>query len=603
MLLQSAEFNTQIYALNRQFKSLVQYYQEDVTADADATITIDSTEIIGQLAQLINKKAQATRFISFEPNYFLLDGSTFTAPKLTDTADITDQIAIWSSQISDASSNFTNPYPTLTFTFGSSHSCIGLTMSFDAISGDYCNSITATVTWVAGGSTNYTFYPNSNNYFWEQQLTAFNKIVLQFNSTNTPYRRVHISQVIFGQLYQWSTGYFNIDLVEELDPLMNTSPADELTVEVQNNVNTNPFTANIQARQILTWNLQFLLASGAWENVNMGQYYLYNWHNNNNFLTTSLYARDLLDMLDQTTYYDLTYTGVTRTLSSLVSNVLANFATITKISVSTNIDSSLLAINSTATFPAGLSHKICLQYISQMAMCVMWVDRNNVLNIKPSVTKVASNTMPYSVEFALQFQKGYPVICNQNQFNYFTAALYKYSTGVNTQVYNNDIVIDSTGTWTGNIYFAGSIIPSTGSNSIINGVVSSIVYYTNLATVTITGTPNTVATFTVSGTIVNSVLNTIVLDKTSGTSAQNPLSISNPLMTDANNLLSVLNWLYAESQNIVLYQNSLLGNPAIECGDITVWDSQYVNKYAKILRQEFSFNGALSVNINGKGGW
>jgi len=66
---------------------------------------------------------------------------------------------------------------------------------------------------------------------------------------------------------------------------------------------------------------------------------------------------------------------------------------------------------------------------------------------------------------------------------------------------------------------------------------------------------------------------------------------------------NVLNWVAAECQGIYLYESESWMNPSLECGDVLYWDSQYSmgTKQAKIIRQEFRFNGTLSGTMNGKG--
>ena len=601
MLNQSVLFNTEIYNLQRNFTSKVSYYQEDLAAAGDCTVTYDTPPILGWSTQLTNKKTQLNRyFCSWETDYVKLDGTSVMAPKLTDVADTIDQIGIWSSQISNGSGTFVS-VPTITLTFANSHTCLGLTIYGDPVSCDYVNSWTITVYWVAGGNTIYNVFPNSANYLFNQQLTAFNKIKMEAITTLNPYRRVHLSQVVFGQLVTWTGGFFNVDLIEELDPCMNTSPAAEFSIEVMNNGVVNPFTNNIQQRQPITWDLQFLLSNGTYENISMGRYYLYNWHSNNNYLTANLYARSILDVMEQGTFHDTSYTGVSRTLATIAGNIIYNFISTSGIYIANSLHVSLGSISTTAPVPY-MSYKQALQYVAQMALCVMWVDRNNVLQINPSTSQVASNTMPYANEITLEFQKNYPTVCNQNKFNYFQGSLYTYSNGANTQVYNSSIILNGTGAYTGIVNLNSCILPSSGSSTISGATITVISYYTNIAIVTLSGTPYAVATLTVSGTIINSNSNVITLDKTSGVTP-NPIVINNPLITDAFKLQNVLNWLYAEAQNITLYQNNTFGNPALECGDVVTWDTQYLNKYAKIIRQEFTFNGALSAAMNGKGGW
>jgi len=77
---------------------------------------------------------------------------------------------------------------------------------------------------------------------------------------------------------------FEIVVTEELDPIGNNAPPKEAHITLSN-VGFNPYTSELQTKQVITIAFNLLLPDGTFEVVPMGTFYLYNWHSDSNYLT------------------------------------------------------------------------------------------------------------------------------------------------------------------------------------------------------------------------------------------------------------------------------------------------------------------------------
>jgi len=127
-------------------------------------------------------------------------------------------------------------------------------------------------------------------------------------------------------------------------------------------------------------------------------------------------------------------------------------------------------------------------------------------------------------------------------------------------------------------------------------------YYSDAARVSVSGGAGSVGITLVGNTITTTTSQSVVNNSTA-TQPVNAVSIDNPLLTTSPMVSNVLGWVAAECQGVYLYEVDSWMDPSLECGDVVFWDSQYATntKQAKIIRQEFRFDGTLSGTINGKG--
>ncbi|MDR3540527.1 MAG: hypothetical protein P4L69_06095, partial [Desulfosporosinus sp.] len=288
MLNVTQNFHDSISVFPRTLSATVEFDLVDALAQSNCTPTANSVAGVGGVAQATDGLTQTRKYMSEEPDYLQLDGSFFTPPKPSDLA-VNDSIGWWSEVLSDARGQFAVPYPTLTLTQSAPFTSIGLTFVFSPLTRDYCSSIQIVTTDNLAQQTTYNVNPTSANYFWGQQLTNIVEVVVTFYTTNLPYRRVHLAEVVFGEQFLWTgQNLFDLDILEEFDPLCNSAPPKEVHASIANNLNNfNLYLGNLQKKQPLKPYLNLILPNGTIETVPMGTFYLYNWRNDSNYLSST----------------------------------------------------------------------------------------------------------------------------------------------------------------------------------------------------------------------------------------------------------------------------------------------------------------------------
>jgi hypothetical protein len=599
MLNVTSNFHNKISTFPRTISATVEFDLVDAQAQSNCTPTANSIAGIGGVVQATDGLTQIRKYMCEENNWTLLDGSFYTPPKPTDNI-ATDSIGWWSAALSDASTNFAATYPTLTLTQSAPFTSLGLTFVFSPLTGDYCDSLQIVTTDNLSNHNTYNITPNAATYFWSQQLTNITTVVITFYSTNKAYRRVHLAEVIFGEQFLWSgQNLFDLDILEEFDPLCNSAPPKEVHTSVANNLNNfNLYLGDLQKKQPIKPFLNLINTDGTMETVPMGTFYLYNWRNDSNFLSSTLYARDMLDLMDGTTFYTYTYSGTSITLYNLAVAIIQDFEAQASLSVNYQIDTALQSISTTGVLSA-MSHHNALMYVAQAGMGVLYVDRYNTLHIRQSQSQQPLNTMPFTEELTMSMQETYPRVAIQDAYNYFTLNIYTSTvSGSSGTIYSGVVpIVTTTELW---VKYTSSASASTCSASVTGGTLVSALYYTDAAFLVISGYGNAVIMITgnpIQSTSVQSVLNI------AGTQPTNEVDIDNPLITTAAMAANVLNWYATECGNVYLYEVESWLDPSLECGDVIYWDSQYATdtKQAKIIRQEFRFGGTLSGTLNGKG--
>lgn len=599
MLPVSQNFHNTISTFPRTLSATVKFGMVDVAAQGHCTPTANSIAPIGGVAQTTNNVTQTKKYMSEETNWLLLDGSFFTPPKPADVVPA-DELGWWSAAISDASGNFAVAYPTLTLTMSSPFTSLGLTFIFSPLTGDYCTSIQIVTTDNLAAQATYTINPTSAAHVWSQPVTNIVKVVVTFYATNRPYRRVHMAEVLFGQQFTWSgQNLFDLDILEELDPLGNGAPAKEVHASLANASNYfDVYHGHLQKKQQLQPYFNLIYANGTTETVPMGTFYLYNWRNDANYLSSTLYARDLLDVMCGTTFYKYNYSGSPITLYNLAVVVIQDFSTQANLIVNYTIDTALQSISTSGVLPA-MTHHDALMSIAQAGMGVVYVDRTNTLHIRQTVSMQPLNPMPYTEQLTLSMQETYPKIASQDPYNYFTIKIYSNSiAGSSSTIYSGAVTLTAqTSLW---VTYTTPASASTCVASVSGGSLVSALYYTNAAYLTISGSGAVMITITgnaMTSSAVQSVLNN------SGTQPVNEVDLDNPLVINATMATNILNWYAAECLNTFLYEVESWGDPSLENGDILAWDSQYFtnSRYAKLIRQNFRFSGTLSCTMNGKG--
>ena len=172
-------------------------------ADVSSTLVDPKSDISMLPFGSQNQKDYAT----LEPNLWVLDSSK----SIYDN----NPISYWSSVQSNASGAFSTP-PTITILFDAQYTSLGVSLMF---SGDsWCNDVD--IEWYRGNTQleNKKFHPNSLEYFCENTVIGYSKIVIRLNKTSLPKRRAKLDRILFGIHRVFERDELrNVRLTQEID--------------------------------------------------------------------------------------------------------------------------------------------------------------------------------------------------------------------------------------------------------------------------------------------------------------------------------------------------------------------------------------------------
>ncbi len=127
------------------------------------------------------------------------------------------EAALVSKAMSGADCLFSAP-PSLSIQFNSNYTTLGITFRFATDSVDYPSSLT--LAWYQGAAllSQKTFHPDGVNYFCENTVTAFNRLVVTINATNLPYRYARMEQIVFGIVREFNGSEIgSADILQEVN--------------------------------------------------------------------------------------------------------------------------------------------------------------------------------------------------------------------------------------------------------------------------------------------------------------------------------------------------------------------------------------------------
>lgn len=407
MIKTTAAYVDAVYNRVRTSHGRVNFEILDVQALADASLSVSGSASISRLNQVTDKsRTLETKFASFEPNLWKLDGSYKIPPKQTDLENV--EVGWFSDVISDEVGLFSvNPQVTVNFT--APHSSYGITLSFaDELVSDFTvkfyNALNALIeTTIITGNTERIVSTNVG-------VADYKKVEIIFVKTANPYRRVRLLEIDFGVIKTYQDdSLINMNVVEHMNVTSNEVSSNELRFTVDNtgkqfNV-TNPtgFYAFLQQRQIVTGEIGIELADGSTEYVPMGKYFLKEWGSDSGGMTASFTARDIFDELGSIS----APIGVAGTLFSLAQGIMTAAGV-----QDYSIDSALADYSSTG-FTEKIDCRSALQLIGIASKSAVYQDRYGFLTIKQfaSVGEL-SNFMKYSGQnyagtFYIEVDKGY----------------------------------------------------------------------------------------------------------------------------------------------------------------------------------------------------
>lgn len=593
MISVSSQYEGGVYSPSRKTTSKIIFQIVDTTALDDASTTVSSEAIISKKDQIFNTNIDLSgKLATFENNYWSLDGSFVLPPKISETGY---EVGWLSNNLSNVDGTYTIS-PQVTINFTSDHSSIGLTIFFDVLTNEYASDFVIDVY----NSVNSLIHSESvtNNtlskYILEQNISNYRKIVVTITKWANGYRRARISEFNFGIVEEYTDNeVIKMNILEEVDTISNKVSSNEMKFTLDNQdkrfnlLNPSGIYPYLQRRQKIQSYIGVEKEDTTFEYIPMGIYYLNEWQSDEGTLTASFTARDMMDILAQSTYRKGKYQ--TRTLYDLAEDVLIDAGV-----ENYEIDIALQSISTTGYIPL-VKHREALQTIAIAGQAVLYCDRYGKVILK----KLTSTPLSQTIDFDNVYKS--PQIKLDKLINTVDVNVNNFTAQASPkEIYKGTIAISGTqDLWIE--YNSRPCQSVTASAS--GGTINTATYYSNAALLNITASGN--VTITANGTVLD-ISSSIyeLIDNTAPSGEQSlTLKINNSLISSASLASSVANWVLDESQKRFLYDINWRMNPALEIGDIiTVEDDYSEDKTMRITKQQFNYSGYLQGKTNGKGG-
>ncbi len=149
----------------------------------------------------------------------ILDGTALPVPSNVQNANV----GLWSEQISGEDGTFEEPI-VLTLESQGNYTSAGLTLTFDKQNSIYPTHLNIHWYRVSEDETidlgEKDFYPTDSVYFCENQVEAYNKIVITFDALNMPKSRLIVRSIDYGYgTFFYGDELRNVKLIQEIDPI------------------------------------------------------------------------------------------------------------------------------------------------------------------------------------------------------------------------------------------------------------------------------------------------------------------------------------------------------------------------------------------------
>lgn len=295
------------YASEIRASARAQFELIDVDAAdmSSAAVNIEAVPFT-ELSQVTDKITENTRKLaSLEQDLWALDGS-FSLPN--DDAS-NGETGYWSDAISDENGNIDLSF---TFSFDEAQSSKGFTVIFDTKTQEVAADFTISV---YNGSTllNLASVVGNSEVFRIVDCPAenYNLISLNFTKTAKPYRRIRLTEFVFGYLQEFSADKIvNLKAIYETSLYMENLPTNKLELTIDNTdraynvLNPTGIYRYLQEGQGLNASVTI---NG--DTVSLGRFFFETATANSNALTATIVGYDALYGLSETYFTGSTDTG------------------------------------------------------------------------------------------------------------------------------------------------------------------------------------------------------------------------------------------------------------------------------------------------------
>lgn len=377
----SSAYDDAVGATIRQTACKVILDLADMSAAPDATLSASEQETtVSRLDETINGNelvSPTQRWTTLEAGYFRLDGNNRIPPHPTQI--ISSDVGYWSESLSGEGGELYEPI-VLTARFSVHHSSLGLSLSFDD---EYPTEFT--VVWYGDEDAELakvTVFENDTPFVMIDQIVDdYTKIVITFNTLRNANRRLRVYEIIFGVRQTFvDDQIISASATREVAVIDEVLPSSEFNFELDNSdkrfnfLNPQGIYKYIQTKQLIKGFIGVYINDTDIEYVNVGRYYMDEWETDG--ITARFTGRDCLYFIPDSLQYTVSST-TTKTLKAWLETLFAQ-AGIDNYVIDDSLGDVSVATRWNATSIKGLIKSVCTA-----GCCIIYVDVNNVVQIKP----------------------------------------------------------------------------------------------------------------------------------------------------------------------------------------------------------------------------
>lgn len=464
-----------------------------VDPETNPDLSSNSEEIFSDLDNIKETTIPQTKnYATLEKNFWLLNDSQpiYGSEELEQT--------YVSSYMSDKNCLFSDK-ACITLTSSVYLTTLGLTMVFDSIDKNYAKKLKVKAyrdsTMIMDKDYTLNSYSDRLIFADNEELVRWNKIEIYFIESSLPYRRIRINQLLFGIMETYTDeNLISAESKEKTTMINSELPTHtfKFTIDNMNKLfnpdNPQGWYRYILQQQPISYEWGYQLDDGTIEWILGGKMLLTGsvevGENQVSFSTTSL-----INYLTKV-YKKGVYNSSGRSLYDLAVDVLED----------SNIDSSqynlwsgLKLIKTDAPLPK-LEARQLLQIIATTGNCILFTNRENVINIQPFNYVLNPDGMSYD------FITSNPVVKVQSELHNTIIYINHYSKEDNVSELFKNESLEITGTKTIEIEYD---LATDISATITGGTIVSANYYGRYAILKITNTGEDTISLKVSGKKIN----------------------------------------------------------------------------------------------------
>lgn len=464
-----------------------------VDPETNPDLSSNSEEIFSDLDNIKETTIpQSKNYATLEKNFWLLNDSQpiYGSEELEQT--------YVSSYMSDKNCLFSDK-TCITLTSSVYLTTLGLTMVFDSIDKNYAKKLKVKAyrdsTMIMDKDYTLSSYSDRLIFADNEELVRWNKIEIYFIESSLPYRRIRVNQLLFGIMETYTDeNLISAESKEKTTMINSELPTHtfKFTIDNMNKLfnpdNPQGWYRYILQQQPISYEWGYQLDDGTIEWILGGKMLLTGsvevGENQVSFSTTSL-----INYLTKV-YKKGVYNSSGRSLYDLAVDVLED----------SNIDSSqynlwsgLKSIKTDAPLPK-LEARQLLQIIATTGNCILFTNRENVINIQPFNYVLNPDGMSYD------FITSNPVVKVQSELHNTIIYINHYSKEDNVSELFKNESLEITGTKTIEIEYD---LATDISATITGGTIVSANYYGRYAMLKITNTGEDTISLKVSGKKIN----------------------------------------------------------------------------------------------------